>query len=165
MFKNKKHVWLLGFCWIGFVSSSSPSLAWEASSERPTEGRGFYRCMLAAFSAGMLWFEQGSSRANVLSSRSLSSATKGLVTASVTASLLHSLHVIIHHSAQEGLRCACGDARNVQDADNTRMVYYFDLPSLKVVFPHLCTLHEWAVSLLDNLLFSVHTLSSRVFII
>lgn len=85
------------------------------------------------------------------------------MTASVTASLLHGLHVVIHHSAQEGLRCACGDAENVQDTDNTSILHYFYLPSIESVFPNLCTLHDCPVSLLDNLLGSVCALSGGVF--
>lgn len=76
-FKNKKNVLLLGFCWIGFVSSSSPSLVWEASLEGPTEGSGFYRCVMASFSAGTLWLEWGSSRANVLCSSSFKLSNQG----------------------------------------------------------------------------------------
>lgn len=73
------------------------------------------------------------------------------MTASVTASLLHGSHVVIHHSAQEISCCAFGDVENVQDTDNTSIVYYFYLPSLGSAFPILCTLRGCPVSLLDNL--------------
>lgn len=70
-------------------------------------------------------------RANALSSSSLSSATKVLMTASVLASLLHGLHALIHHSTGRALPCLwrCWE---VQDTDNTSTVYYFYLPSLDV---------------------------------
>lgn len=116
----------------------------------------FYRCVITAFSAGMLWFEQESSRPNVLNSRRLNSATKVFVTASVTASFLHGSHVVIHHSAQEISCCAFRDIENVQDTDNTSVVYYFYLASLDGVLPNLCTLHGCPVSLLDDLVVSAH---------
>lgn len=52
---------------------------------------------------------------------------------------------------------------NVQDSDNTGILYYFCLPSFDSAFSNLCTLHDCPLSLLDNLVLSVHILSGGVF--
>lgn len=130
----------------------------QSSPQRPA-------AFTAAFPPSTLWFEPGSSGAHVPGSCSSSLATEVLVTASETASLLHGLRVLIHHSARERLGCACGDAENVQDADNTTIVYYIYLPSLEKCLSW--SVHSSLLSgcVLDNPLVYACAFSGGVFIL